>query len=78
MDTSSARIRVFLLSLALVIGAMFAAPADPLQASECGGGEGKLCSETTSCASWLFGSICSTYYKYYVTCIHCHMDKVEG
>lgn len=77
MDKNSGRIKVFLLSLALVMGAMFAAPAEPLQASECGGGDGRLCSETQACAGWFWGRVCTTTYKYYVTCAYCHLDRVE-
>lgn len=63
--------------MALVTGALLAQPTTPLQAAECGTGDGKLCSETTSCAGWFWGKVCTTYYKYYVTCAYCHFDKVR-
>ena len=33
--------------------------------SNCGGYTGQLCKSTTSCAWYVFGRICTTYYYYY-------------
>lgn len=77
MDTTTGRIKAFLLSLALVTGALLATPAEPLQASDCGG-NGKLCSETEACVGWLWAKVCTTTYEYVSNCTQCHVYRVKA